>query len=233
MLDFLGIGAQKAGTTWLYEMMRLHPKIDFPFGKELHFWDRPYDSKDKAQYLKQFAPDRKNRTGEITPAYSMLDEQAIAEIHEALPDLRLIFQIRNPIERAWSSALMALNRAEMTIDEASDQWFIDHFYSAGSIARGDYETTIRNWRALFGEDALLILRYEALSDDPRGLLEAIAAHLRIASKPFRALPEETLRQQVFAGLGEPIRESLRPVLEKLYRHRIESLSVYLNEQLPW
>lgn len=44
MLDFLGIGAQKAGTTWLYEKLRLHPDIAFPAGKEVHFWDQKYGS---------------------------------------------------------------------------------------------------------------------------------------------------------------------------------------------
>ncbi len=232
MLDFLGIGAQKSGTTWLYEMMRLHPEVDFPAGKELHFWNRPYDKANKRHYLQQFA-NSKQQSGEITPAYAMLDTTTISEIHDAAPNARIIFLIRNPIDRAWSSALMALQRATMTLDEASDQWFIDHFFSVGSIARGDYETTIRNWRSCFGEERLLILRYEALSDHPRGLLEAVADHLRISPKPFRSLPEETVTQHIFSGIGAPIRESLRPVLEKLYRPRIDALSAYLNEPLPW
>lgn len=43
MLDFLGIGAQKAGTTWLYERLRQHPQIVFPHpDKEIHFWSRRY-----------------------------------------------------------------------------------------------------------------------------------------------------------------------------------------------
>jgi hypothetical protein len=37
---FLGIGAQKAGTTWLHRMLSLHPDIGMPEQKELHFWDR-------------------------------------------------------------------------------------------------------------------------------------------------------------------------------------------------
>lgn len=232
MLDFLGIGAQKAGTTWLYEMMRLHPGIHFPAGKELHFWDRPYASPDKAQYFNQF--DASNGcSGEITPAYAMLNAATIAEIREAVPQLRLIFIIRNPIDRAWSSALMALERATMTIDEASDQWFIDHFRSAGSIARGDYQTTIINWRRAFGEQSLLIRHYEELSEDPTNLLQAVAVHINVEAEPFHQIPDTVLKQRVFPSLCEPIRPSLRPVLERLYRHRIQSLENYLNEPLGW
>lgn len=240
MLNFLGIGAQKAGTTWLYEMLRLHPDISFPSGKELHFWDRPYAEADKVQYLNQFnAHDRCN--GEITPAYAMLDEATITDTRNAVPNLRLIFIIRNPIERAWSSALMALEFATMMIHEASDQWFIDHFRSAGSIARGDYQSTIINWRRAFGDQSICILRYEQLTEDPRGLLETVAAHLGVTPQPFAQIPDTVLRRRVFPPLGEPIRPclresirpSLRPVLETLYRHRIQSLAQYLDEPLPW
>ena len=42
-LHFLGIGAQKAGTTWLFEKLREHPSLSFPGGKEVHFWDTHSD----------------------------------------------------------------------------------------------------------------------------------------------------------------------------------------------
>jgi hypothetical protein len=40
VVGFLGIGAQKAATTWLYHQLGRHPQVRFPGGKELHFWDR-------------------------------------------------------------------------------------------------------------------------------------------------------------------------------------------------
>lgn len=232
MLDFLGIGAQKAGTTWLYEMMRLHPGISFPAGKELHFWNHPYSKSGRACYFNQFNMSDQC-VGEITPAYAMLDQATIAEIHAAVPHLRIVFIIRNPIDRAWSSALMALERATMTINEASDQWFIDHFRSAGSIARGDYQTTIIRWRRAFGDQSIFIGRYEALSEDPRGLLQALASHLDVVPEPFKQIPDAVLRQRIFPSLREQIRPSLRPALEALYRDRIQSLEDYLQEPLPW
>ncbi len=38
-VDFLGIGSQKGGTTWLFHMLSRHPQILFPCGKEFHFWN--------------------------------------------------------------------------------------------------------------------------------------------------------------------------------------------------
>jgi hypothetical protein len=234
MLHFLGIGAQKAGTTWLYEQLSRHPQVLFPAGKEVHFWDRN-DEPDPAWYRALFQQEVAPgiRQGEITPAYAFIPRQRIAQIRALYPGLRLIYLIRNPIERAWSSALMALGRAEMQIDEASDQWFIDHFQSRGSLRRGDYETTIRSWTAIYPREQLLVERYESIGSEPRALLLRIAAHLRIDPDFFRTLPAEDLRRKVFAGSGHPLRPSLRPVLERLYASRVCSLSDYLGTRLDW
>lgn len=234
MIDFLGIGAQKAGTTWLFRMLDRHPDVRFPAGKELHFWNRP-DSDDAQAYLAHFSGVSDGvRLGEITPAYSMLDVEVIERIHALNPSLRLIFIIRNPMDRAWSSALMALGRAEMTINEASDQWFIDHFQSSGSLRRGDYETTLRNWRSVFPDEQLLLLRYEDIVHKPANVLQRCAWHLDVDGRHFVALPNTALTKREFAGRGYPLRHSLRPVLWALYESRIESLARYTGlDLLDW
>ena len=97
MLKFLGIGAQKAGTTWLYERLRWHPGLAFPAGKEIHFWDQ-FRHYGLDWYRGRFAdPGRSN--GEIMPAYAILAPETIREIHREFPDLWLLHVIRNPIRR--------------------------------------------------------------------------------------------------------------------------------------
>jgi hypothetical protein len=39
LVDFIGIGAQKAGTTWLHSQLRQHPEVFFPPVKEVHYFD--------------------------------------------------------------------------------------------------------------------------------------------------------------------------------------------------
>jgi hypothetical protein len=223
MLDFLGIGAQKCGTSWLYERLAQHPAVEFPAGKELHFWNAHRD-RGVEWYRSLFeknAPGRKK--GEITPAYAMLTPSVIREIRDLYPALRAIYVIRNPIERAWSAALMALGRAEMSVEEASDQWFTDHFRSSGSLARGDYETCLRNWWSVFGREAVLVMRYEVLCEDPLGFLETCCRHIGVEPAFFRAMPPEAVASRVFEGPDTPIRESLLGVLREIYRPRVQSL----------
>lgn len=227
MLHFLGIGAQKSGTSWLYEVLRRHPAIRFPGVKEVHFWDQQRHL-GLDWYRGLFAGDDGRRAGEITPAYAILPEPVIAEVRAAFPLVRLIYLIRSPIERAWSSAKMAVGRAEMRIDEASDCWFRDHFRSAGSLARGDYETCLRAWLRHYPAEQLLVLRYERIATDPEGVAAACCAHLGIAA--LVSAPAE-LRQRVFVGPAEPLRESLWPELLSIYGHRIESLGRFLGLDL--
>ncbi|HUM93585.1 MAG TPA: sulfotransferase [Candidatus Competibacter sp.] len=229
MLSFLGIGAQKAGTTWLYEHASRHPQLAFPLGKEAHFWDRPHDAAAIAAYLKHFQTD--GVAGEITPSYAALPSETVREIYACNPRMRLIYLLRNPMDRAWSSALMALQRAQMTLDEASDAWFSDHFHSAASLKRGDYQTCMETWRAVFPEQQLLILRFEQIVNEPETLLNRCFIYLQVAPMEPDQLRRQGCRQPVFTGPGYPLRPSLKPILKRLYQDKIEKLGLYLDMDL--
>ena len=226
MLTFLGIGAQKCGTSWLYHALAHHPEIAFPGGKEIHFWNRPA-GRDLHWYSHLF-PDLYKVNGEITPAYGILPTEIIQRVGTAFPHLRLIYLMRNPIERAWSSAKMALDRAEMLHDEASDQWFLDHFYSSGSRARGDYESCIRKWRSVYPSDQILLLRHEAIELQPVNLINICLNHLGLDDF-FAPEDRKLFTEKIFEGDGIRIRPRLLEALNHIYAGQIESLSQYLKQ----
>jgi len=230
MLDFLGIGGQKAGTTWLYEMLRLHPDIAFPAGKEVHFWDQQYwRGIDWYQSLFIGGEQSNRATGEITPAYAIMPKDRIRECREHFPDLKLIYLIRNPIERAWSSAKMALKRAEMEIHEASDQWFLDHFLSQGSMLRGDYERCLRNWSEVYPDDQLLVGLFDELQQDPASLLRRCFHHIGVSEDNY---PWPTdLQTKIFPTAAHPLPQQLRTELQGLYIDKIASLETLLGRNL--
>lgn len=231
MLQFLGIGAQKAGTTWLYFNLKKHPSVFLTEEKELHFWDRHRD-RGLDWYRDQFAAAPSgSAAGEITPAYGILPSDRVAEIRREFPDLRLIYLIRNPIERAWSSALMAIPRAEMTVEEASDTWFIDHFNARGSASRGDYETCLTVWHQHFPAGSLLVETFDDIVSDPRGVLRRCCGHLGIDPAGYDGVTDDSLSAPHNVGSRQPIRPSLHYYLTRLYRPKIESLGRYLGRDL--
>jgi hypothetical protein len=231
MIDFLGIGAQKAATTWLFLQLERHPQVRFPAGKEVHFFDQQRER--GLEWWLSLFPDAPEgiRQGEITPAYALLDPDDIGRLRSACPELRLFYCLRNPIERAWSSALMALERAELEEQEASDPWFIDHFTSRGSLARGDYSGCLQRFWSEFPKEQLLVLFYDDVLKEPRHLLGDLARHLGVDPGFYEALPEQALQERVRAGPDVGIRPSLLPVLHDLYDGRIESLASLVGREL--
>lgn len=102
--NFLVIGAPKSGTTSLCAALEQHPEIYFLPRKEANFFNRHYDlGRDWYEALFAQAGDQP-AIGEGTPAYAMGREtsQIAARIHETLPDVRLIYMVRDPIRRITS-----------------------------------------------------------------------------------------------------------------------------------
>ena len=230
--DFLGIGAQKAGTTWIHKNLSKHPDLYLPPEKEIHYWDIQYKEMGIDWYESLFARgDVHQVKGEITPSYSILHNKAIEKVYEYHPDMRLFFCMRNPIDRAWSSALMALKRAEMTFDEASDQWFIDHFNSQGSLRRGDYMRTIENWLNVFDHENLMLVFFDDILENPRNVLQNISDHIGVNPDFYDEIPEDELATPVHVNDNQDIRPELRTVLEDLYIPKIDALSEMLNFDL--
>lgn len=233
MLDFLGVGAQKSGTTWLFSQLRKHPQIHFPTQKEVHFWDRQYD-RGVEWYKGLFAEEQTNvLQGEITPAYGFLPREKIAEIHTHFPAVKLFYCVRNPIDRAWSSALMALSRAEMEPEEASDAWFIDHFRSKGSRQRGDYLASVKNWLSVYPKAQFLLLDFEEIINDPKKLLACCVDHLGVDGAFFAQMEEDELTQKVYAGQPYVLRKSLLPVLEELYVDKWMEFQEWARQEGLW
>jgi len=248
MVDFLGIGVQKGGTTWLFHQLAQHPQVCFPRGKEMHFWDTPGNSSGE-EWQALLSPPHANttdgrpiRTGEITPAYALLPVETIAAIRRQSPGIRVFISLRNPVERAWSAALMGLARAEMFAHEASDAWFLDHFHSSASLARGDYGGCIARWRQVFPEDQLLVLLHDDIAADPVVVLHRLARHLAIDAVDFAKTPPDRLSRVVVPALsgvpplyrsqlGLPLRPSLQEPLLRLYVPQIDRLQDLLGRDL--
>ncbi|MFM7207892.1 MAG: sulfotransferase domain-containing protein [Planctomycetaceae bacterium] len=244
-VDFLGIGVQKGGTTWLYHQLSRHPQVAFPRGKEVHYWDAA-ERPDADEWVRLLQPSsRKSRsgrpikTGEITPAYATLPVDAIRAIHARCPDIRLFISLRNPLERAWSAALMGLARAQMLVHEASDQWFLDHFRSSASRARGDYVGCLDRWWGVFPRDRLLVLFQDDIAARPAAVLDVLAAHLGLDAAEFATLPTKAVSEVVVPGLGDgvvsaappPLRPALLAPLLDLYGGDITRLEQLTGRDL--
>jgi len=188
--NFLVIGAEKAGTTWLYDRLRRHPNIFIPAVKELHYFNRKGsnaersgngEAKDLKWYTSHFREaGQEEAVGEVTPMY-LCDEAAPSRIHDRLPDVELIACLRYPVDRAYSHYWMARGKGHtgMSFEEvvqSRDVRFIE---------RGRYGRQIERYLDDFDRDQILILIHEEVFDAPSESLNAICSFLGIEDTFYR------------------------------------------------
>jgi hypothetical protein len=153
--------------------------------------------------------------------------------------VRLFISLRNPAERAWSAALMGLARAQMLVHEASDQWFLDHFRSAASRARGDYVGCLERWWSVFPRGQLLVVFQDDIRARPADVLATLAAHLGIDAAAFARLAASDVAEVVVPALGTdvdpepppPLRPTLFEPLAAMYASDIDRLEALLGRDL--
>lgn len=106
---FIVIGAAKAGTTSLFHYLTQHPEVFMAPEKEIHYFDAKY-RKGHNWYLSKFNKSKNSKArGEATPMYCFYPK-AIERIHKFDPKLKLIFLLRNPVDRAISHYWMAVHQ---------------------------------------------------------------------------------------------------------------------------
>src|SRR5438552_2688078 len=101
LLDFVGIGALKAGTTYLDALLRTHPNICMPTVlKEVQFFTSHYH-RGASWYASQFDCRDDMVRGEISPRY-LIDPAVPQRMTTLIPNAKLILSVREPIERTYS-----------------------------------------------------------------------------------------------------------------------------------
>ncbi len=145
-------------------------------------WDLRYYAgrPDDRWYAALFEPGRGKVVGEITPSYSMLGPDAVAHVNRLMPDAKIIFMMRNPIERAWSQAVMHFGKIEKrAVASVGEDRLRRNFESEGSLLRTDYLQTLEVWREFYQEDRIFVGFLEDVSMFPAELLSRLYAFLDV------------------------------------------------------
>jgi len=231
--DFICVGAQKAGTRWLYDQLAFHPEFWMPPVKELHFFDgakpglrkakrlqgridkdldkvnrmRAEDAsqplgdrdlrfmegylqlfknkplmKDKPaameHYARLFAEKGGRKTGDVTPAYSKLDDDDVKAIVRRFPDVKVVFIAREPVERAWSALGMAARQASSRIKQPLAPSTVLKFLNRKDVVGRSYPSrTVARWRGIAPEGQFAFYFFDDLRTEPANLRARILQFL--------------------------------------------------------
>ena len=205
--DFLCVGAQKAGTSWLYRQCEPHPDFWMPPLKELHYFNkltkdkltkaqrtnslccrderdicflesecrlsaRPYF--DMGSYARLFAYKGSRLSGDITPAYSMLNDEIIERVVSHFPNLKVIFLARDPVERAWSHLSMGVRLGRISrFDATNVDEVIKKLLDPHVLLRSYPSKIVTRWRRYVRPDLFRLYFFDDLERNPTELRRSI------------------------------------------------------------
>ncbi len=199
-IAFMIGGVQKAGTTALYEALRLHPRLRLPFAKEAHVFDA-------ADYDDLAAPDDIDRRfqalfaepfsdgflhGDATPV-TLFHPLAVARAWRYNAGMRWVILLRDPEARARSQYAMERARGDerlsfwnallvepLRLRRAGSDWSEPSAWRHHSyLARGRYLPQLQRLYELFPAAQILLLTHAEWRDHPSETLQRIYRHLQI------------------------------------------------------
>ncbi|MFW5450520.1 MAG: sulfotransferase [Methylophagaceae bacterium] len=210
MLDFLGIGARKAATTWVFKRLSMHSETYFPLGKEVHYWNN-LEKKSGDTYKKIFRNSKFSaangfKCGEITPDYALIDEHAIQKIYEFTPQCKVFYIVRNPVDCIWSTLKhhFRLQGKDIKMAEESDlHQMVNDRLTKNHL---DYASNILRWKKYFND--LCILDYSLIEKDPKYFLSLLCSHLEIDEDYYQFIPDKLIKEVIHTSKGGKIPHQL-------------------------
>ena len=207
-INFIGIGAHKSGTSWIFERLREIDHFELPPVKEIHYFDRKY-KQNKLHFMKRFPSLKsyfesikicvlnfnrinwfyswyfksysdswyvslfksKKIQGEITPAYSILSVEEIRRLKKVANPEKILFIIRNPIERAWSHYQYLVQRGKKFDKKNLVKEIKSFMLSDEQRKRSNYIEIINKYRNFFQDEDIYILFYDSILNEPEALIE--------------------------------------------------------------
>jgi Sulfotransferase domain len=206
--DFVGVGAQRSGTTWWHRLICAHPEVCFERGvhrKEVHFFDtlaghERLSEEEIERYGRHFPrPAGAALAGEWTPDY--MDYPWVAgQLVQAAPKARVLVLLRDPVDRYASGFARASRLAAEQGIEGLERKLVERH-----IERGMYFEQINRLLEVYPRGRVLVLQYEACRGQREEQLERTYGFLGI--EPGLGPPPEQL------GAREPRERSL-PAAER-------------------
>lgn len=229
--QFVIAGAQKAGTTSLFDYLSGHPQCIASLTKEVHFFDEHY-SRGEHWYRMHFPLEGASREArprtlcfESSPYY-MFDPRVPARMRQLLPEVKVIFLLRDPASRAYSHYQHSVRRGRepLSFDEALDaeperlageheRLLADADYKSAAhrhysyLARGIYADQLQAWQAHFPAEQLLVVQAEQMFRQPGEVFDEVLRFLELeAWTPAEFARRNSGRYQ--AGMSPTTRDRL-------------------------
>jgi len=246
--DFLIVGPQRTGTTWLHAYLRIHPQIFLSEPKELFFFSRleakgdpRFESSRLSWYLQFFEEPLWRRLaksalclrrsgelyrpiirGEATASYAAMENDLIDEVVTLNPEIKVITMVRDPVERAWSHAKKDLVRKTgRSVEDVPADEFKAFFRDDYQLRCAAYVDNHERWRTRLGTGNLFVGFFDDVAERPARFLHDAMTFLGVRSDDRYV--SDDVGEQINPTSGTSIPEHYRTYLEALLAEHIAAL----------
>jgi hypothetical protein len=194
--NFIFIGPDKSGSSWLYEVLKAHPDVYVTPAKDVYFFDRYYHW--GLEWYRERFRERRDEKVVSEVCHDYLFSPVVADrMYRDLPEVRLMVCLREPIERAFSAYLylrkFGWTRATFEEEIAANP---------SLLSRGKYFSHLKPYLERFGRERLLISRFDDLTRNPTEFAASVFRFLGIREI---ALPDTLRRRSLPAGEARSVR----------------------------
>lgn len=179
---FIVTGAMRAGTTALYHHLNNHPEIGMSRMKETDYFVAEMNLALGIDWYRSQFPTGFSVTGEVSPNYGMchLWRGVPARLREALPDVRLIFVARDPVDRFFSHYLHVWHVGHVRVRPAQ---LLDSQVGENILNSSRYALQVNAYLEHFPREQMLLLDFEQLRSSPQDLMDRVSDFLDLPHHP--------------------------------------------------
>lgn len=176
--NFIYGGPPKAGSSWIYSLLDAHPEVFVPEGKYVQYFTDFYD-RGLDWYAEQYADATPQQTArcDLTTDYLFVPEAA-ERLARDIPDAKIFFSLRNPIERDWS-AYQHLLRVGQVRGSLAQEIDVSHRLLSSCSA---YSTAISRAWNLFGKENTLVLYFDDIRTQPQQTADQLHDFLGVSRR---------------------------------------------------
>ena len=199
--DFVGVGAQRSGTSWWFGLICAHPDVESSQGKERHYLDRlnqgGLGEQEARSYHRLFPRPPGTVTGEWTPRY-MHDFWAPGGLAALAPETKILVLLRDPWARFRSGLRheSKVFRTQLSRDRAG---YLGATVVNDALSRSLYARQLQRVFGHFDRSQVLVLQYERCCEEPVGELRRTYDFLGLATEPMPA--SINVLSSTFGGAG--------------------------------
>jgi hypothetical protein len=254
--DFLCIGAQKAGTTWLYQQLDSHPDFWMPPIKELHYFDqlsrvqraappRCRDERDLSfferlnslsaqpymdleNYARLFEPKGLLLSGDISPNYSTLSSKVIRRVVGYFPNLKVVFLARDPVERVWSHLSMEVYYRQIEPFDVTDINEVNrNLLRRGMLLRSYPSAVVARWKRYVHPDRFRVYFFDDLEKNPTELQRSVVRFL--GADQDKRSGRLTANYNSWTGMEKlQLKDEVRSHLAQFFKKELKACAVQLG-----